>query len=89
LGAPLSETQAVLDRLKGARWLAAAEFHAAMRREWGSAYVDNLARVRQELKGLHDPLRDVLADRMADDLFSPEVARELVALSGRRARARR
>jgi hypothetical protein len=35
-----------------------------------------------------DQLRDAIADRMADHLFSPEVARELVALSGRRPRAR-
>ena len=87
---PRSEAQAVLGRLERARWLPAEQFHAAMQREWGAAYRDNLARVQRELDTLHGPLKELIYARMADDtLFSPDLARELLTLPARRARVRR
>jgi hypothetical protein len=83
-----SETQAALTELSRATWQPAETFHATMRREWGTSYRDNLARAQRELEALPGHLRDAIADRMVDDVFSPEVARWLVRLPSLRARGR-
>jgi hypothetical protein len=89
LGVSLPEAQAAHDAIDRAPWLPAEEFHRVMAAEWGSNYADNMRRAEGELKALHGPLRDRIADRMADDTFSPVLAQWLVELPTLRARGRR
>jgi hypothetical protein len=88
LGVPVAEAQAAHDAIAQSVWLPADEFHRQMAAEWGSDYADNLRRAAGELQALHGPLRDQIEARMADDTFSPELARRLVSLPTLRARGR-
>lgn len=85
---PTHEAQAMLNQVQSGRWLAREAFYGEMRRTWGASFEGNLARVARELADLPFALRDQVADKMADDRFSPELAVLLNNLPARRGRSR-